>query len=888
MSTLLLITSKDITHVLSKFNFAFNLQFKTELESEQTNHFSTLASSFYNYSTTSAEVYNVEYIKPSQIKILVTKDSDYYYTSSFHINSNPDKIINERNQKIKTFYKQFLLFYQNIINKRYSIKTKKDFVDIMLKNTACQKSVSFLQFLKHLWIVMSSKDLLSYEQKINELIERVELSFNNISKRNKSMYDFELHQAVYDGNLRMISKIIGNNNNNTYNSKQSFIYCDINEIDPNGNTPLLLALKRNNIDVVKVLCDHNADIKLKSYEGGITPLEYALKRKMTKMLKIFVNSKKNKVFTEWNENKHMIFDLITNIPNFVMELRLNFDSHLLNLFSSLTANDCYKISKLNGDMRIDMNVNSNNEFKGKSSILLKQQDKTIYKIEHNNKNTYDYIEKILSDNDEEKKVAKLLKEGVIHTKVYMDNLSLQDYNQTKEILGYQCNMFKVTGSMFMEKEIVKDNINNINEDNDLNGEKLYNKRTFEDYFFAGIEKKQFYLKNILMNTNKRNTMKKKLTNKTISYKTLSTTTEVDIIQGQYIDNDNRYLSTESSENKNKTKLKKKPIDISVWLSKDFPITLQHFLPLIHILSFASNDFSQLENTIAQKLLPFQSFPLKISFPLGMSFHALLSIVSFNFESPSPSTFNIDYLDSQQQGTSSLTEPLTGIIGDTNYYNMNTQIDNFYTDYYKEKGLLTKNGKMNQLIDSVEYSDEESIIHIREFPTKSNCKSPSPPPTTNQFSQCQTFVSTQSSKNKEIPNNEFDFSKLYKIPKAPSKRRKRIHTHDLERQNTIKCVFQLKLPKEITQNNQLIKKKQDNNSFISSYMAAGYNSHNTNVNNDNKHNSFTSKTNNTIVNSKKNVKKSLTERKNLNINAVNQTTNTNTNSNLNTEQNCLIF
>lgn len=727
------ISSNEINLVLSKFNFLFNLKYKNELE-QSSNCSSTSASSLYNNNNTNTD--NIEYILSNDKKISIERNSCYYYTSSVN------KL--EKIKVIKSFYNDFLIFYQNITNKKYLIKSKKDFTEIMLKIPICRK-VSFLKFLKNLWVVLNLANL-TEDQKSSEILERFDLSLYNIAKKNKSINDFELHQAVYDSNLRTISKILSNDNS----GRNFYIYCDINEVDTNNNTPLLLALKLNNYDVVRVLCDHGAEIQIKSNDNAISPLEFALRNKMTKMLKILVNSRKSKMFSEWESNKDFVFDLIKKIPNFTMNLKLNFDSNLLNLFSSLTASDCYKISKLNGDMRIDMNVSSNNEFKGKSSILIKSTAQKIYKIDHIKKVSYDYIEQILSDKDEEKKVNKLLKEGIVHMKVYMDNLELIDNKVSKDILDYKCKEFKVKGAMFVEKEIVKD----IDERKDcemINTNKT-EKKTFEEYF------------NI-----KKIKLQKKKSSKSVQYKQTTTIDDYDTYQTE---------SNYDSKTKNKIKLNKKQLDMSVWLCNDFPLTLRHFLPLIHILSFASGDFSQLEHTIAQKLLPFESFPLKISFPLGMSFHALLSIVSFTLENPPSNEFDINYLISDSSSNN--------ITINENY--LSTE-NNFYNDYYKEKG------------NSSNDSDEDNAMQIREFPniqTKNSedCKSER---------YCKTFSSV-SSKIKKVPNNECDSFKPYKIPSAPFKRRKKGNS-ELERQNTIKCLVQLKLPKEIIKRYKAINVKR---------------------------------------------------------------------------------
>ena len=141
---------------------------------------------------------------------------------------------------------------------------------------------------------------------------------------------------------------------------------------------IVVGHQKNLIDAVQVLCDNNADINLISFENALSPLEYALKIKNYKILKILVNSKKKQKYFEWAKNKEIFFNLIKTIPNFSMTLKLNFDSNLLNIFSSINNNvDTYKISKLNGNMKIDMNLkNKKNE---NFSILINEDEKKYSK-----------------------------------------------------------------------------------------------------------------------------------------------------------------------------------------------------------------------------------------------------------------------------------------------------------------------------------------------------------------------------------------------------------------------------------------------------------------------------------------------------------------------------
>lgn len=106
-----------------------------------------------------------------------------------------------------------------------------------------------------------------------------------------------------------------------------------------------LAIKLQNIDAVNVLCDHDADIKHKSFEGDITPLEYAVMTKNRKILKILVNSLKKQKINYWELQKKDVIRMIKNIPDFSINLKLNFDSSIFSLFSSLTPCDSYRVAR---------------------------------------------------------------------------------------------------------------------------------------------------------------------------------------------------------------------------------------------------------------------------------------------------------------------------------------------------------------------------------------------------------------------------------------------------------------------------------------------------------------------------------------------------------------
>ena len=60
--------------------------------------------------------------------------------------------------------------------------------------------------------------------------------------------------------MPLISRLI-------HGTQDGIFYAEKNELDPCGNTPLMLAVKLSNIDAVKVLCDLFTCPKMKSFQN---------------------------------------------------------------------------------------------------------------------------------------------------------------------------------------------------------------------------------------------------------------------------------------------------------------------------------------------------------------------------------------------------------------------------------------------------------------------------------------------------------------------------------------------------------------------------------------------------------------------------------------------
>ena len=77
---------------------------------------------------------------------------------------------------------------------------------------------------------------------------------------------------MFDGNLPLISRL-------AKCLQDGVIYCDKNEIDMCGNTPLILAIKLKNLDAVKVLTDLYCSVKLNPLAEILSGFEIAKAKK---------------------------------------------------------------------------------------------------------------------------------------------------------------------------------------------------------------------------------------------------------------------------------------------------------------------------------------------------------------------------------------------------------------------------------------------------------------------------------------------------------------------------------------------------------------------------------------------------------------------------------
>ena len=108
-----------------------------------------------------------------------------------------------------------------------------------------------------------------------------------------------LTQAIYDQNIAEIKKLIGERSKSKRFNSQSKTDTthangvNLNELDPQGRTPLTLAIKTGNIEIINFLIDHGADINQMDRYSQNTPLTTAISHANPDIVQLLIQAGAN-------------------------------------------------------------------------------------------------------------------------------------------------------------------------------------------------------------------------------------------------------------------------------------------------------------------------------------------------------------------------------------------------------------------------------------------------------------------------------------------------------------------------------------------------------------------------------------------------------------------
>jgi ankyrin repeat protein len=95
--------------------------------------------------------------------------------------------------------------------------------------------------------------------------------------------NYPIHKAVFESNLRNLSKLLKL-------ETEGIFYSEKNMLDPCGHTPLMLAVKLGNVDAVKILTDMYSCPKLRPLQDLMNAKEIAIAMKNQQILKLLIEA----------------------------------------------------------------------------------------------------------------------------------------------------------------------------------------------------------------------------------------------------------------------------------------------------------------------------------------------------------------------------------------------------------------------------------------------------------------------------------------------------------------------------------------------------------------------------------------------------------------------
>lgn len=254
------------------------------------------------------------------------------------------------------------------------------------------------------------------------LYERVKLYLFGICLPTSDPRDYPLHQAIYDSNIPLVRKLCSR-------TPQSVFFTHIEEADPSGNTPLMLAVKLNRKEIVLILADHGADPKHRVLPNSKTPLEAAVAAGQRTIVRTLVIAFHHQMLLKWQNNSSKILALLESMPDFTFEIHWECDSKFIPLVKTLTPNDTYKLYKRGSFLRIDMSLigwSKVRALKGNVSIILQgrgNREGEILVVDNITK-TVSSLLKDINLTQLDKEVDDLLNQGQYTSELKAENVSL--------------------------------------------------------------------------------------------------------------------------------------------------------------------------------------------------------------------------------------------------------------------------------------------------------------------------------------------------------------------------------------------------------------------------------------------------------------------------------
>lgn len=373
---------------------------------------------------------------------------------------------------------------------------------------------------------------------------------------------YALHRAVIRDDAEEVKKLLEGPNK-----------VDINERDARGIPPYHYAVHMGNMSMLKLLLQLGADPTKKS-AGGWNGIQEGIAASNRAMVREVLNSVHNKLTADYEQRLPVLVDAIKKIPDFYMELKWEFFSWV-PLVSRLCPSDTYRIYKRGASFRVDTTLVGFENMKwirGDISFIFSgESGGEVYVVDHKKQT----IEKAFATQSKKKdfslhpegisdaELKRMMVPELTRTAPLTDNVT---FTASKTWLGYE-KTEKIGDDAWKAKVFEFEGF-----DLRIMSRKKV-KRKGDIFIKSAAEARQELLDKVDMEDNKHGLM----------------------------------FPTESFSEKNKS------YKGTVWISEEFPRTVEELIPIFETLAPTQKHFDKLNKFISLKM-PSGGFPVKLDLP----------------------------------------------------------------------------------------------------------------------------------------------------------------------------------------------------------------------------------------------------------------------------------
>ena len=420
----------------------------------------------------------------------------------------------------------------------------------------------------------------------------------------------------------------------------------------NGDTPLHLAVKLGNVEAAEMLMIAGANSRLKNSEGW-SALRQAIINKQDKIALIMIKYSYNELDEKWYRRFPRYLATMRRMRDFYMEITFHFESPVIPFISRIAPSDTYKIWKKGANMRADMTL------AGFDGLRIKRSDQSVLflgeesdderinpgfmcLVSHKNKEVIvPYFSRPPKPTDREVKhclakksaEAKIVNVAIdVSQALLVPQLTWRRKERKESVGPWKAKVYdmqnvvltvkskRVPGIQAQEKLPPKEN--NGKKEN----EKLEDILTDEERKQLLEAQKNYSEENC---GQKQNDEKKKKKGKSSGHK------EKDHhhhhkAKSSKVPSTNASASSSSSntqkDDSGDSEYKRGMLPV-LWLSPNFPLKIEEFLPLLDILAEKVKAVRRVRDLLTTKL-PKETFPVKIAIPVVSPVKVLVTFTKF--------------------------------------------------------------------------------------------------------------------------------------------------------------------------------------------------------------------------------------------------------------------